>query len=69
MAMVRIVSGSFSFETEIFAATLKPGAYRLETLLYGWNQPLSDSQLAELARLGSPFLIGENAASLPVDFE
>jgi len=59
----QVVSGSFSFDSEVFAASLKPGTYRLEALLYGWNQPFDDSQLSELARMGSPFLIGENAAS------
>ena len=63
----QVVSGSFSFDSEVFAASLKPGAYRLEALLYGWNQPFDDSQLSELAMMGSPFLIGENAASLPVE--
>jgi hypothetical protein len=63
----QVVSGSFSFDSEVFAASLKPGAYRLEALLYGWNQSFDDSQLSELARMGSPFLIGENAASLRVE--
>jgi hypothetical protein len=63
----QVVSGSFSFDSEVFAASLKPGAYRLEALLYGWNQPFNNSQLSELAGMGSPFLIGENAASLPFE--
>jgi hypothetical protein len=63
----QIVSGSFSFDSEVFAASLMPGAYRLEALLYGWNQRFDDSELSELARMGSPFLIGENAASLPIE--
>ena len=63
----QVVSGSFSFDSEVFAASLKPGAYRLEALLYGWNKPFDDSQLSELARMGSPFLIGESAASLRVE--
>ena len=60
------VSGSYTFDSEIFATNLKPGAYRLEALLYGWNQRFEDSQLSELAGMGSPFLIGENAASAQI---
>jgi hypothetical protein len=63
----QVASGSFSFDSEVFAASLKPGAYRLEALLYGWNKPFDDFQLSELARMGSPFLIGESAASLRVE--
>jgi hypothetical protein len=63
----QVVSGSFSFDSGVFAASLKPGAYRLEALLYGWNQRFDDSELSELARMGSPFFTGEDAASLPIE--
>jgi len=63
----QVASGSFSFDSEVFAAGLKPGVYRLEALLYGWNQRFQDAQLSELAGMGSPFLIGESAASSTVE--
>lgn len=63
------VSGSFSFDSKTFADNLElePGPYRLEAVLYGWNQPFDDSQLSELSGMGSPFLIGESTASSPVE--
>lgn len=59
------VTGSFIFESSIFA-NLKPGAYRLEAVLYGWNLSYDNSELSELAGMGAPFLTGECNASLPV---
>jgi hypothetical protein len=55
-------TGSFSFESEIFANELKAGVYRLEAILYGWNLPFDNSQLHELRGMGAPFLGGETAA-------
>lgn len=60
-------SGSFSFDSKVFADSLRPGAYRLETVLYGWNQPFDNTQLSELAEMGAPFLIGESTATLPIE--
>lgn len=62
-----VVAGSFSFDSSVFAANLMPGRYRLEAFLYGWNQRFDDSQLSELLKMGSPFLVGESAASLPFE--
>jgi hypothetical protein len=61
------VTGSFSFDSKVFADSLKPGVYRLEAVLYGWNLSFDDRQLSELAGMGAPFLIGESTASMPVE--
>lgn len=63
------VIGSFTLESSVFDGALKPGAYRLEAVLYGWNQPYDNSQLSELARMGAPFLIGESNASLLIELK
>jgi hypothetical protein len=60
-------TGSFTLDSSVLEDSLKPGAYRLEAVLYGWNQPYDNSQLSELARMGAPFLIGESNASLIVE--
>lgn len=56
------VRGSFSFDSSVFAARLKPGAYRLEAVLYGWNQRYDNLELEELSTMGAPFLSGESNA-------
>ena len=61
--------GSFVFDSSMFARSLKPGAYRLEAVLHGWNQPYGASQLSELAGLGAPFLIGETDAVSRVELK
>jgi len=60
-------SGSFSFDSQIFAKELKPGFYRLETALYGWNLHFDDAQLSQVAAMGAPFLIGETHAIIQVE--
>ena len=60
-------TGSFSFDSQIFAKELKPGSYRLETVLYGWNLHFDDAQLSQLAAMGAPFLIGETHATTQVE--
>jgi hypothetical protein len=60
-------TGSFTFDSKVFADSLKPGAYRLEAILYGWNLPFDNSQLSELAGMGAPFLIGESTASSSIE--
>ena len=62
------VTGSFSFDSEVFSDGLKPGAYRLEAVLYGWNLSFDESQRSELAGMGAPFLKGERTASLAIEF-
>ena len=61
------VTGSFSFDSKVFADSLMPGAYRLEAVLYGWNLLFDKSQLSELAGMGAPFLTGESTATLPAE--
>ena len=61
------VTGSFSFDSEVFVNSLKPGKYRLEAVLYGWNLSFDNSQLSELSGMGAPFLIGESTASSAVE--
>jgi hypothetical protein len=61
------VTGSFRFDSEVFVDSLKPGKYRLESVLYGWNMSFDHSQLTELAGMGAPFLIGESTASSAVE--
>ncbi|MDE3163849.1 MAG: hypothetical protein KGL64_11365 [Acidobacteriota bacterium] len=61
------VTGSFTFDSSVFEGSLGTGAYRLEAILYGWNQSYDNSQRAELAGMGAPFLIGESNASLTIE--
>ena len=57
------VTGSFTLDSSVFDGNLKPGAYRLESVLYGWNDRYDDAQLSELAGMGAPLLVGETDAS------
>jgi hypothetical protein len=61
------VTGSFTLDSSVFDGSLKPGAYRLEAVLYGWNQRYDNSQLSELAEMGAPLLIGDSNASMQVE--
>jgi hypothetical protein len=45
---------------------LKPGIYRLEGVMYGWNLKFDSDQLSELAKMEAPFFIGESVASTQV---
>jgi hypothetical protein len=46
---------------------LKPGQYRIEAVLRGWKgDEFTDAQLAELAKMGNPFLRGEVPASVRI---
>lgn len=62
------VHGSFTFQPKMFG-DLKPGSYRLEAILYGWNPSLSTSESSELDRMGAPFLIGEAHATTHLELE
>lgn len=61
-------TGSFSFNSNVFGNELRPGNYRLEAVMNGWNIAFDKKQLSELARMGAPFFIGESAAFLQVEF-
>jgi hypothetical protein len=60
-------TGSFSFDSKIFLDQLRPGVYRLEAVLCGWNLPFDNNQLHDLAGMGAPFLIGESDAVSQVE--
>jgi hypothetical protein len=62
------VHGSFTFEPKVFG-DLKPGSYRLEAVLYGWNLPFSTSELSELHRMDARFLMGETHATTHVELQ
>jgi hypothetical protein len=47
------MTGSFSFDSNVFSDSLKPGAFRLEAVLHGWNLRFDNSQLLEFIRNGS----------------
>jgi len=44
---------------------LKPGPYRVEAALSGWDEEkFSDAERSELARMGCPFMKGEVSDSI-----
>lgn len=65
------VAGTFVFEfppgSGTFTRTLKPGLYRLEALLYGWNAPLTELQRGGLSRIQGSLLIGEANATTQIE--
>jgi hypothetical protein len=64
----QVVRGSFTFQPKVFG-DLKPGSYRLEAIVYGWNPSLSTAELSELNRMGAAFFIGEAHAITQVDLQ
>ena len=53
------LDGTFQLDTKLFGG-LKPGAYRIEAALTGWDEEkFSDTERSELARMASPFMTGE----------
>jgi hypothetical protein len=64
----QVVHGSFTFQPAVLIG-LKPGSYRLEAILYGWNLSFSTAELSELHRMGAPFLIGETHATTHVELQ
>ena len=55
--------GHVVLDTSLFGG-LKPGAYRIEAVLYGWNdKDLNEQQQSELQKLPAPLLRGEVPAS------
>jgi hypothetical protein len=59
-------TGSFRVDSNAFANELRPGNYRLEAVIYGWNLAFDNSQLSELAKMEAPFFMGESGASSQV---
>ena len=64
----QVVHGSFTFQPKVFNG-LKPGSYRLEAVLYGWNLSFNTAELSELHRMGAPFLIGETHATTHIELQ
>lgn len=60
------ISGEYSFSTDGFAKELKPGAYRLEVVLYGWNSKYSEAEISDIFRRGAPLLSGEANATTTI---
>jgi hypothetical protein len=63
------VTGTFTYYSSVFADKLRPGVYRLEAILYGWNERYDNSQLSELSKMGAPFLTGECNASTHIELK
>jgi len=63
------VSGTFAFQFPpgSFTQQLKPGTYRLEALLYGWNVRFTAAQRKELDSIPGSLLIGEANATAQVE--
>jgi hypothetical protein len=58
--------GHVVLDTSLFGG-LKPGAYRIEAVLYGWNdKDFSKEQHSELQKLPAPLLRGEVPASTSI---
>ena len=58
------LDGTFQLDTTLFGG-LKPGAYRIEAGLSGWEEEkFTDAERSELARMRIPFLRGEVPASV-----
>src|SRR5208283_5559520 len=60
------LDGTFLLDTKLFGG-LKPGAYRVEAALTGWDEEkLTAAERSELARMGSPFMAGEVPDSIRI---
>jgi hypothetical protein len=60
------LDGTFLLDTKLFGG-LKPGAYRVEAALTGWDEEkFTDAERSELARMGSPFMAGEVPDSIRI---
>jgi hypothetical protein len=58
--------GHISLDTTLFGG-LPPGAYRVEAVLYGWNdKEFDEHQRNELQKLSAPFITGEVPASTSI---
>jgi hypothetical protein len=58
--------GTFRLDTTLFGG-LKPGAYRVEAVLYCWrDEEFTAAELSELSQFGKPFVRREVPASLPI---
>jgi hypothetical protein len=59
------LEGTFLLDPKLFG--LKPGTYRVEAALTGWDEEkFTDAERSELARIGSPFMAGEVPDSIRI---
>lgn len=57
------LQGHLTLETTLFGG-LTPGEYRVEVVLYGWNdKDFNQEQQSELQKMAAPFIRGEVPAS------
>jgi hypothetical protein len=65
------VSGTFDFQFPPgkgpFTQYLKPGTYRLESLLYGWNVAFTESQRRDLDAIPGSLLVGDAHATTQIE--
>ena len=63
------VSGAFVFQFPRgrFMQELKPGIYRLEALLYGWNVAFTESQRKQLDAISGALFVGEANATTQIE--
>lgn len=59
------LEGTFLLDPKLFG--LKPGTYRIEAALTGWDEEkFTDAERSELAEMGSPFMAGEVPDSIRI---
>jgi hypothetical protein len=59
------LEGTLLLDSKLFG--LRPGAYRVEAALTGWNEEkFTDAERSELARMGNPFMTGEVPDSIRI---
>jgi hypothetical protein len=59
------LEGTFRLDPKLFG--LKPGVYRVDAALTGWDQgKFTDAERSELARMGSPFMTGKVPDSIRI---
>ena len=59
------IDGTFRLDTKVF--DLKPGAYRIEAAMSGWNEEkFSEAERSDLSQMPSPFMAGEVSSATKV---
>lgn len=63
----QVFQSSFELATSVFRGRLKAGEYRLEAMLYGWNdKDFTKDERDALKTFGHPFLVGAIPASTTI---
>lgn len=63
---MQYLNGSITLATTLFGG-LKPGAYRIEAVLYGWReQDFDEAERSRLASMGAPFVRGDVPTSISI---